>query len=43
MIEKLRGGHLKDNIDASAGNVRKVRPAPVTAQKKAVEASAKLR
>lgn len=34
MIEKYYGRHLKNNIDASAVNVRKARPAPVAARKK---------
>ena len=39
MIEKFYGRHLKNNIDASAVNVRKARPAPVTARKKAAKAT----
>lgn len=35
MIEKFYGRHLKNNIDASAVNVRKARPAPVAKRKKA--------
>ena len=34
MIEKYYGRHLKNNIDASAVNVRKARPKPITARKK---------
>jgi len=37
MIEKFYGRHLKNNIDASAVNVRKARPAPVAARKKAAK------
>ena len=40
MIEKFYGRHLKNNIDASAVNVRKVRPAPVAARKKAAKPTA---
>ena len=39
MIEKYYGGHLTNTIDASAVNVRKPKPAPVTARKKAVKAT----
>ena len=39
MIEKFYGRHLKNNIDASAVNVRKARLAPVTARKKAAKAA----
>jgi integrase len=39
MIEKYYGRHLKNNIDASAVNVRKVRPKPVTARKKAAKST----
>ena len=34
MIEKYYGRHLKNNIDASAVNVRKARPKPTAARKK---------
>lgn len=37
MIEKFYGRHLKNNIDASAVNVRKARPAPVAVRKKAAK------
>jgi integrase len=37
MIEKYYGRHLKNNIDASAVNVRKARPKPVPARKKATK------
>lgn len=37
MIEKFDGRHLKNNIDASAVNVRKARIAPVAARKKAAK------
>ena len=40
MIEKYYGRHLKNNIDASAVNVRKARPKPITARKKGVKPSA---
>jgi integrase len=40
MIEKFYGRHLKNNIDASAVNVRKVRPAPVAARKKTAKPTA---
>jgi integrase len=39
MIEKYYGRHLTNTIDASAVNVRKAKPAPVTARKKAVKAT----
>ena len=39
MIEKFYGRHLKNNIDATAVNVRKARPAAVTASKKAAKAT----
>jgi integrase len=39
MIEKYYGRHLKNNIDASAVNVRKARPKPITARKKGVKPS----
>ncbi len=39
MIEKYYGRHLKNNIDASAVNVRKARPKPVTAGKKAAKST----
>lgn len=39
MIEKFYGRHLKNNIDASAVNVRKARPKPV-ARKKATKSAA---
>ena len=39
MIEKFYGRHLKNNIDASAVNVRKVRPVPVNVRKKAAKAT----
>lgn len=39
MIEKYYGRHLKNNIDASAVNVRKVRPAPVSVGKKAAKST----
>jgi integrase len=39
MIEKFYGRHLKNNIDASAVNVRKARPVPVSARKKAVKST----
>jgi len=35
MIEKFYGRHLKNNIDASAVNVRKAKPPKVAARKKA--------
>jgi integrase len=34
MIEKFYGRHLKNNIDASAVNVRKIKPKPPTVRKK---------
>jgi len=34
MIEKFYGRHLKNNIDASAVNVRKAKPKPVAARRK---------
>ena len=34
MIEKFYGRHLKNNIDASAVNVRKARPTPLATRKK---------
>ena len=37
MIEKYYGRHLKNNIGASAFNVRKVRPKPIAARKKGVK------
>ena len=37
MIEKYYGRHLKNNIDASAVNVRKARPKPIAARKKATK------
>jgi len=40
MIEKYYGRHLKNNIDASAVNVRKARPVPVAARKKAAKPTA---
>jgi integrase len=39
MIEKYYGRHLTNNIDASAVNVRKVRPAPVAASKKGAKST----
>ena len=39
MIEKYYGRHLKNNIDASAVNVRKARPMSVAARKKAAKAT----
>lgn len=39
MIEKFYGRHLKNNIDASAVNVRKARPMPVAVRKKAAKAA----
>lgn len=39
MIEKYYGRHLTNTIDASAVNVRKAKPAPVTARKKAAKAT----
>jgi integrase len=39
MIEKFYGRHLKNNIDASAVNVRKARPQPPTVRKKAAMAA----
>ncbi len=39
MIEKYYGRHLKNNIDASAVNVRKARPKPVAAGKKAAKST----
>jgi integrase len=40
MIEKFYGRHLKNNIDASAVNVRKPRPKSIPALKKAVKPAA---
>jgi integrase len=40
MIEKYYGRHLKNNIDASAVNVRKARPVSVAARKKSAKATA---
>lgn len=37
MIEKYYGQHLKNNIDASAVNVRKARPRPVSSTKKSLK------
>lgn len=37
MIEKFYGRHLKNNIDASAVNVRKAKPPKATARKKAAK------
>lgn len=39
IIEKCYGRHLKNNIDASAVNVRKARPQPVAARKKAAKST----
>ncbi len=39
MIEKFYGRHLKNNIDASAVNVRKARPKPPVVRKKAAKAA----
>ena len=39
MIEKFYGRHLKNNIDASAVNVRRARPKPI-ARKKAAKPEA---
>jgi integrase len=39
MIEKFYGRHLKNNIDASAVNVRKARPKPVSTRKTAAKAA----
>lgn len=39
MIEKYYGRHLKNNIDASAVNVRRAKPKPVAARKKAANAA----
>lgn len=39
MIEKYYGRHLKNNIDASAVNVRKARPKPVATRKKLAKPS----
>ncbi|WP_395001489.1 site-specific integrase [Sphingomonas sp.] len=39
MIEKYYGRHLKNNIDASAVNVRKTRPMSVAARKKSAKAT----
>ncbi len=39
MIEKYYGRHLKNNIDASAVNVRKAKPKPVVARKRAAKAA----
>jgi integrase len=40
MIEKFYGRHLKNNIDASAVNVRRARPQPITVKKKALKSAA---
>ena len=40
MIEKFYGRHLKNNIDASAVNVRKARPKPIAARKRVVKPAA---
>jgi len=40
MIEKYYGRHLKNNIDASAVNVRKTRPKPVATSKKPLKPKA---
>jgi hypothetical protein len=37
MIEKFYGRHLKNNIDASAVNVRKAKPKPITTRKKVIK------
>ena len=39
MIEKYYGRHLTNTIDASAVNVRKAKPAPVAARKKATKST----
>lgn len=39
MIEKYYGRHLKNNIDASAVNVRKARPKPAATRKKAIKST----
>ncbi|OYY67624.1 site-specific integrase [Sphingomonas sp. 28-63-12] len=40
MIEKFYGRHLKNNIDASAVNVRRARPQLITVKKKALKSAA---
>jgi len=40
MIEKYYGRHLKNNIDASAVNVRRARPKPVATRKKSMKPTA---
>ncbi|GAA0732038.1 site-specific integrase [Sphingomonas japonica] len=40
MIEKFYGRHLKNNIDASAVNVRKARPKPIAVKRKATRQAA---
>jgi integrase len=42
MIEKFYGRHLKNNIDASAVNVRKARPKPITVRRRTAEPAAPL-
>lgn len=37
MIEKFYGRHLKNNIDASAVNVRKAKPKPIAARRMATK------
>lgn len=40
MIEKFYGRHLNNNIDASAVNVRKSKPKPIVARRKATKPAA---
>ena len=40
MIEKFYGRHLKNNIDASAVNVRKAKPKPIVARGKVTKPAA---